>query len=720
MANHSLPTLTSTYTNFLTELGARVDDTVRQNRSDTVTLTNPPVGTVRFNTTSTLWEQNTGTVGAPVWTALAATYGISITGDAGSVDGKSFGTFTAAGGIVYATSTTAAAATAAGTSGQALLSGAAGAPTWGTLGATFGGTGQTVYAVGDILFAPTTTTVGKLADVATGNALLSGGVGVAPFYGKVGLTTHVSGTLPIANGGTNSTATPTNGGAAYGTGTAVAYTAAGTAGQALVSAGAGAPVWTTLTLENLPDAAFKRSTRVGTTADLGASVFSAGVLTGFDDVVALNVTTTISTTSATTTSTAGLKVGAVISGNANIPAATTVASITNATTFVLSAAATATASAVATTFTQTIAALVVDGITLALNDRVLVKNQTSALQNGIYYLSTLGSTTIPWVLSRAVDVNVASEIGGATVNVDSGATNGGNLFTTSFKTTDTINSTAMNWYRVVDTSYTIPATQGGTGQVSYAVGDLLYANTTTTVAKLADVATGNALISGGVGVAPSYGKIGLTTHISGTLGTGNGGTNLTTFTSGGAMYATSTSVLTTGTLPLTAGGTGGNTQIAALQALGALGAQTAAKTAAYTVVAADRGDVLLCTNTWTLTLTAAATLANGFSFGVVNAGTGTITIDPNGAELVDGLATKALAPGQSCILITDGTGWRTVGLSGGGAVGGGSDDIFYENGQTVNTNYTITSGKNALSAGPITIGSGITVTIPSGSNWAIV
>ena len=75
---------------------------------------------------------------------------------------------------------------------------------------------------------------------------------------------------------------------------------------------------------------------------------------------------------------------------------------------------------------------------------------------------------------------------------------------------------------------TITATKGGTGQTSYAVGDLLYANTTTTLAKLADVATGNALISGGVGVAPSYGKIGLTTHVSGVLPVANGGTNAST------------------------------------------------------------------------------------------------------------------------------------------------------------------------------------------------
>jgi hypothetical protein len=73
--------------------------------------------------------------------------------------------------------------------------------------APLGGTGQTSYAVGDILYASTSTALSKLADVAVGNALISGGVGAAPSYGKIGLATHVSGTLPVANGGTGSTAT---------------------------------------------------------------------------------------------------------------------------------------------------------------------------------------------------------------------------------------------------------------------------------------------------------------------------------------------------------------------------------------------------------------------------------------------------------------------------------------------------------------------------------
>jgi hypothetical protein len=62
------------------------------------------------------------------------------------------------------------------------------------------------------------------------------------------LTTGVTGTLPIANGGTNSTATATAGGASYGTGTALAYTAAGTSGQPLISAGTAAPAFGTLAL----------------------------------------------------------------------------------------------------------------------------------------------------------------------------------------------------------------------------------------------------------------------------------------------------------------------------------------------------------------------------------------------------------------------------------------------------------------------------------------
>lgn len=64
-----------------------------------------------------------------------------------------------------------------------------------------------------------------------------------------------------------------------------------------------------------------------------------------------------------------------------------------------------------------------------------------------------------------------------------------------------------------------------------------------------------------------------------------------------------------------------------------------------------------------------------------------------------------------------GSDWGSLG---GGATGGGSDQIFIENGQTVTTDYTISASKNAGTFGPISIDSGVTVTIPSGSVWSIV
>jgi hypothetical protein len=117
---------------------------------------------------------------------------------------------------------------------------------------------------------------------------------------------------------------------------------------------------------------------------------------------------------------------------------------------------------------------------------------------------------------------------------------------------------------IVTLAGTLIAANGGTGFASYAVGDLLFASTTTVLSKLADVATGNALISGGIGVAPSYGKIGLTTHISGTLGVGNGGTGVTSSTGTVAVVLSNSPTLVTPVL-----GAASATSIA--NALGAVG-----------------------------------------------------------------------------------------------------------------------------------------------------
>lgn len=52
--------------------------------------------------------------------------------------------------------------------------------------------------------------------------------------------------------------------------------------------------------------------------------------------------------------------------------------------------------------------------------------------------------------------------------------------------------------------------------------------------------------------------------------------------------------------------------------------------------------------------------------------------------------------------------------------GGGTDHAFIENDTTVNSSYTLTTGRNALSVGPITVASGATVTVPSGKRWLVL
>lgn len=76
---------------------------------------------------------------------------------------------------------------------------------------------------------------------------------------------------------------------------------------------------------------------------------------------------------------------------------------------------------------------------------------------------------------------------------------------------------------VSDVDGTLAVAHGGTGIISYAVGDLVYADTATTFAKLPDVAVGSVLRAGGVGAAPAYGKVVLTTDVTGVLPEANGG-----------------------------------------------------------------------------------------------------------------------------------------------------------------------------------------------------
>lgn len=94
----------------------------------------------------------------------------------------------------------------------------------------------------------------------------------------------------------------------------------------------------------------------------------------------------------------------------------------------------------------------------------------------------------------------------------------------------------------------------------------------------------------------------------------------------------------------------------------------------------------------------------------VHGGSGVVTVINTSAQVIASRLTGALPAIDGSAL---------TGISA-GATGGGSDEVFYENDQAVTTNYTITNGKNAMAAGPITINSGVTVTVGSGETLTIV
>jgi hypothetical protein len=219
---------------------------------------------------------------------------------------------------------------------------------------------------------------------------------------------------------------------------------------------------------------------------------------------------------------------------------------------------------------------------------------------------------------------------------------------------------------------------GGTGFGTYVVGDLLYADTTTSLAKLADVAVGNALISGGVGSAPSWGKIGLATHTSGILPVANGGTGVTSSTGTGSVVLSSSPSLTTPTI-----GGGGATFSGSTSGTTVFKAAAAAGTTTITMPATT-GTMALTSdvptvNNGTLTLAVSGTGLSGsqtFTANQASAATFTVTSNATSANTASTIVARDASGNFTAGSITgsnfsDGTGTYNVNLGSGGTAGRG-------------------------------------------------
>ena len=357
-------------------------------------------------------------------------------------------------------------------------------------------------------------------------------------------------------------------------------------------------------------------------------------------------------------------------------------------------------------------ALTVDGVATVVNDRVLIYNQTNAVENGVYTVTDMGSGSTNWVLTRATDAN-SYGVGanaldeGSAFFVTSGNTGAGETYVCNTSGTITFGTTPITFAQIssvqvytAGTGLTLTGTQfslttpvtaalGGTGQSSYTTGDLIYASGTTALSKLAAGTNGYLLTmnaglptwqpapatgvttfdAGTTGLTPSTATSGAVT-LAGILSLANGGTNASlTAVAGAVPYSTASAIA------LTAAGTAGQV----LQSNGS---------SAPTWVTPAGGVTLANDTTTASNLYPTFAAATSGSVSTIYTGNANLLYKPSTGEL------------QSTALVA-------------------SNGIVV-NSATVSANYTIASGNNAVSAGPITISAGVVVTVASGSVWAIV
>jgi hypothetical protein len=422
------------------------------------------------------------------------------------------------------------------------------------------------------------------------------------------------------------------------------------------------------------------------------------------------------------------------------------------------------------------AALQIDSVNLATTNRVMVRLQTNGAENGVYTVTTVGDGSTNWVLTRATDsdrVNPASPDGVGTGDyyfTREGTLNAGDshVLTTEPNTmiigytplvytqfsggvvytgTAPINVTGQ----VISLTGTVAATNGGTGTNTVATGDLIYGSGTNTWGKLAAGAGYRPLVMNAGGTLPEWNAIALNQSgtVSGALPVANAGTNITTYTLGDTLYSSAANTLaklagntTTTKKYLVQTGTGA---VSAAPSWGTVdGADVTGNisgSAGSVANALTLGTYLTGTSfngSAAVTATVDATSANTASKVVARDGSGdfaagTITAALSGNATTATTATNVAGGAANRIVYNTSAGTTNFAVA-----PTTSSTYLYWNGSAfawgtvaqeapvslndivISNNYTFPANKNAISVGPVTVGSGVTVTVGSGQRWLVV